>query len=259
MESFKITKIRGPHKTTEEDLLTEEVPLKLMAGYKCIATLICSPVDLEDLVRGFLLTSGLVGKPEDIGKIVLNRATWIAYIYLNGGNEPNLPDSGGVIGTGCGAGAFRFFDRPDQKPGRIPESFSDFRINRRLIKELMVDFKKRSFIHKKTGGVHGAALADRRGIILFREDIGRHNAVDKVIGRYVLENHDFEDKILVTSGRISSEVLLKMQRFKLPLMISRSAPTNRSVYLAREMGLTLVGFARGDRMNVYSAEDRIIV
>ena len=262
MESVRIIKIKGQIREIAEDLVTEEISLKLFVGCKLIATLICSPTYLEDLVRGFFITSGLVEKLEDIGKIVLDPSTSTAYIFLASENKIELPLINGVVGTGCGSAAFtsNALDGATVSSERNRSaSFFDFRINSMLIKGLMTDFANRSIVHKKTGGVHSAALADKGGIIGFREDIGRHNAIDKIIGDFILKNESFEDKILITSGRVSSDVLIKMHRCGIPIVISRSAPMNRSVFLAREMEITLVGFARGNRMNIYSADQRITI
>jgi FdhD protein len=123
----------------------------------------------------------------------------------------------------------------------------------------MAEFRRRSELHRQTGGVHAAALADRNGLLVFREDIGRHNAVDKVIGAYLLAGNCFEDKLLLSSGRLSSEILHKAAACSVPILVSRSAPTDRCVALARERSITLIGFARGRRMNIYSRGERIAV
>ena len=121
------------------------------------------------------------------------------------------------------------------------------------------EFQKKSKLYLKTGGAHSAAIADNQHIIIFREDIGRHNTIDKVIGYGLSEDLFLEDKILLTSGRISSEVLFKAQKCKFPIVISKGAPTNHAVKLAQEMNITLAGFVRGKVMNVYSASERIVV
>ncbi|MFU8796917.1 MAG: formate dehydrogenase accessory sulfurtransferase FdhD, partial [Dehalococcoidia bacterium] len=114
-----------------------------------------------------------------------------------------------------------------------------------------------SEIFRTTGGVHSAALCDARDILLFSEDIGRHNAVDKIFGRCLLDDISTDDRIVVTSGRISSEILLKVARRNIPIIISKSAPTNLGLKLAGDLGVTLIGFVRGKRMNVYTHDWRV--
>ncbi len=109
----------------------------------------------------------------------------------------------------------------------------------------------------QTGGVHSAALADRQKIHLFAEDIGRHNAVDKLIGKAFLAGIPVEDKILLSSGRISGEIMTKVIRNRIPIMISRTAPTCMSITYAEDHGITLIGFARGNRMNIYTHPQRV--
>ena len=123
---------------------------------------------------------------------------------------------------------------------------------------MMNHFQKESGKYLNTGCTHSAAIAGSESIIVFREDIGRHNAVDKVIGDRLINHDSLEGAILLSSGRISSEIVLKVQRGRIPVIISISAPTDRAIIKCREANITLVGFARGRRMNVYSGERRII-
>ena len=117
---------------------------------------------------------------------------------------------------------------------------------------LVKQFQHRSEVYRATGGVHSAALCRGRQILVFAEDIGRHNAVDKIFGRCLLEDIATEGGVVVTSGRISSEILLKVAKRDIPLLLSKAAPTNLGVKLADDLGITLIGFVRGRRMNVYS-------
>ena len=118
--------------------------------------------------------------------------------------------------------------------------------------------EERSSTFRLTGGVHSAALADQNGIICMYEDIGRHNAVDKVLGYAFLNEINTEDKCLLLSGRVASEILIKAARAHIPVVLSRTAPTGLTIDLAEELNITVVGFARGDRFSVYSHPERVI-
>jgi FdhD protein len=122
---------------------------------------------------------------------------------------------------------------------------------------LVKEFQHRSQIYRTTGGVHSAVLCDTGNIIVFSEDIGRHNAVDKIFGECLLNDIATDDRIIITSGRVSSEIVLKIARRNVPIIVSKSAPTDLGVRLANDLGVTLVGFVRGRRMNVYTHAGRI--
>jgi FdhD protein len=107
--------------------------------------------------------------------------------------------------------------------------------------------------------VHSAALCTEDKILLFYEDIGRHNAIDKILGRCLLESIPTRDRIMITSGRVSSEIISKVINAEIPFLISSSAPTSESIKLARVFGVTLIGFVRGERFNIYSNEWRVKV
>jgi FdhD protein len=120
----------------------------------------------------------------------------------------------------------------------------------------MKEFIKGSPEHTQTRGVHSGALATRERILIFRDDIGRHNALDKVIGEALSQGLDFSDKIMLTTGRISSEILSKVLRCRLPVIAALGSPTNQGVKLARMVNLTLVSHVRGSKMDIYSGETR---
>lgn len=254
MEAFTITRIKENARETAEDVVAQEVPFTLNLAENELVTLLCSPFDLEDLVRGFLFTSGIIRNLSDIKKILIDTRRWSCCIEGVDADVEKLMFKR-LYTSGCGKGAlfYNVFDVAHRA-----KIISGFKIAAGLICAMMSDFQKRSETYLKTGGVHSAALANKGGILVFREDIGRHNAIDKVIGHALSQNETFEDKILITSGRISSEVVFKVKKCGMPAVISRAAATDQAIRLAREMNLTLVGFARGSRMNVYSAEERII-
>ena len=281
MRSLKIIRIQGDRSEVLQDRITEEISLRLLAEHRRIAELMCSPGDPEDLVRGFFYTNGFIRSADQIRRIVVNRATGSAFIELAPDVDAGSFRLSGVIGSACGSalpgeeGTGPLDEEDGGAPGDAAAASAPagsaasaapldpvdpgMRIASSYISTLMEEFRARSQLHRQTGGVHAAALADRKGILVFREDIGRHNAVDKVIGAYLLEGNDFHDKLVLSSGRLSSEILHKAAACGLPIIVSRSAPTDRCVALARERDITLIGFARGRRMNIYSGSERIVV
>jgi len=254
IESFKITKIKENRRQAVEDIVIREIPLTVIVDDMELVTLLCCPDDLEDLVTGFLFTSGLIKGKEEIKRVVISRDRWIANVDLT---EPKLAKDlifKRLYTSGCGRGVM-FYNVADI--ANRSKIISDLKIEAASINNLMTEFQRRSEVYLRTGGAHSAALSDGKTILVFKEDIGRHSAIDKVIGHMLVDKINFENNIMITSGRISSEVLFKTQKCRFPIVISRSSPTNQAVKLARDMGITLVGFARGNRMNVYSREDRI--
>ncbi len=256
MEIFKITKIKNNVEQATDDYLAEEIPFTINIGEKELVTLLCSPIDLEDLVRGFLFTSGLINEAGDIQNIVINTEQWVAYVDLADNDVVNDMAFKRLYTSGCGKGTLFYSPADIINREKIT---SDIIIKSSEISTLMADFFKMSHIFLKTGGVHSAALAESAKIEIFREDIGRHNAIDKVIGHALKERRSFTNKILITSGRISSEVLLKAHKVRIPVILSRGAPTNQAVKHARDMSMTLLGFARLNRMNIYSVKERVAI
>ncbi len=252
IERVEIKRIKGNESESVEDFVVVETPLTLVINDNELATLLCSPSDIKELIIGFLFTSGLIKTKKEIKKIIIDQERWSAHIDLARADSDLIFKR--MYTSGCGKGVvfYNAFDRAN----RVKVN-SDFRIDSRKINALMADFQKKSRIYLQTGGAHSAALADDKGIMIFKEDIGRHNTIDKVIGQALIEKVNFRNKIMITSGRISSEVLLKAQKCRIPVIISKSAPTDQAVKLARDMAITLVGFARGGRMNVYSGQVRI--
>lgn len=260
MEQVKVIKIKEDKRETVDDFVVEEVPLTLILDGEELLTLLCMPQDLEDLGVGFLFTAGFIKDSRDVEKIVIDQERWTANITLR--EESKVKDLvfKRLYTSGCGKGAL-FYNVADIV--HRSKNTSALKISVLKVKDLMFSFQKMSELYLKTGGVHSAGLTSviqdtKENILVFREDIGRHNALDKVIGRGLKDKMDFPSSVMITSGRVSSEVIFKIQKCRIPMIISRSAPTNQAVKLALDMGITLVGFARGNRMNVYSGEKRIL-
>jgi FdhD protein len=134
---------------------------------------------------------------------------------------------------------------------------SEVRVSAGDVFRLVNTFQHHSAIYRTTHGVHSAALCDGQSLLVFAEDIGRHNALDKVFGECILNDIPVHDRMIIVSGRISSEMLLKVARRGIPVVISIAAPTSTGVKMASDLGITLIGLVRGNRMNVYSAAGRV--
>lgn len=253
MDSIKrvnIVRIKGDEAKEEEDVVIKEHPFTIFINDEEVITLLCSPASLKELMVGFLFSEGFLTSLQDIDRISIDEDKGLGYIYLKNINQFNEKLRGKrTITSGCGKGTL-FYNVLDSFKSKKIEKPLAIEVDR--IKELIREFNKKSELFLNTGGVHSCALCSKDDIILFEEDIGRHNALDKIFGKALLEGIETKDKIILTSGRISSEILIKSAKRQVPVIVSRSAPTSLSVDLAEELGITLIGFARGQKMNIYT-------
>ena len=256
IERFSILRVTEEGKKDTEDIITKEFPLTIILNNQELVTLLCSPTNLKYLAVGFLFSEGLVKGKDEIKKIIVDDRRGVVRVETEGDKGfTNELISKRLITSGCGKGA-SFYSAVDVQ-GQMKIQ-SQIGISAHEVFSLVNDFQHRSQVYRATGGVHSAALCDTKGILVFSEDIGRHNAIDKVFGECVLKNIPTDDCIITTSGRISSEILLKVAKRKIPIIISISAPTNLGVRLADDLGITLIGFVRGKRMNVYTNGWRVV-
>ena len=159
-----------------------------------------------------------------------------------------------IISSGCGRGA-SFYSAADATSQKVE---SQMEISTDEVFALVNEFQHGSEVYLATHGVHSAALCDRKSILVFSEDIGRHNAIDKIFGKCLLEDIPTDDRVVITSGRISSEILHKVAKRGIPIIISISVPTNLGVRIADNLGITLISSVRGKRMNVCTNGWRIV-
>ena len=251
-----IIRAKGQHIEEITDQVAAETGFTLKVNDRQIVTLLCTPAELDAMAIGFLLSEGILQDRKSLLDIQVNENTYtvaVTLAYLPQNIDSTFHKK--TVTSGCGQG-ITFTDAENLKS--LPPNKNPVRITLKEISNLLKEFRSISRLFLKTGGVHSAALADRQCIHLFAEDIGRHNAVDKLIGKAFLAGITAEDKILISSGRISGEIMTKVIRNSIPIIISRTAPTCMSITYAEDHGITMVGFARGDKMNIYTHPQRVV-
>ena len=249
VETLSIQRVTEEGANGISDVVVREFPLTIVLNDQELVTLLCSPSNLRHLAVGFLSSEGFIESKDQIKSVTINEGTGVIRVEAEGSDElAKEALFSRLITSGCGRGAS--FYRATDVSGKKVES--TLRVSVRDILTLARGFQHRSETYRTTGGVHAAALCDADGIQVFAEDIGRHNAMDKVFGECLLNGIPTEDRLAFTSGRISSEILLKVSKRNVPILASKSAPTSMGVKLAHDLGITLVGFVRGKRANVYA-------
>ena len=254
-ELLLIKRVTQDSKQDTEDIVVKELPLTIILNGRELVTLLCSPTDLKFLSVGYLFSERIINSKDEIKRITIDERRGVARIETIADKAfASEAVFKRLITSGCGKG-ISFQSASDAQALEKVQSKAE--ISALEVINLMKDFQHHSQVFRDTGGVHSAALCDNSNILLFSEDIGRHNAIDKIFGQCLLEGISTENRIIITSGRVSSEIILKIARRNIPILVSKSAPTDAGVRLAANLGITLVGFARGTRMNVYANDWRI--
>lgn len=249
-KEYEILRINKDCKSKEKDIVVVESPFTIFIDEKEIITLLCTPKSLEELLIGFIISEGFIESIDDIEKIRIDEKSSIGYVSLKRKNSFIEKFQGKrTITSGCGKGTVFYNVLDSFKSKKIANPLE---LDVELIKGNMRDFNKRSELFLETGGVHSCGLYDRSRMLIFEEDIGRHNALDKIVGKALKENIDLKDKMIFTSGRISSEILIKTAKREISTIVSRSAPTSLAIDIAIELGINLIGFVRGEKLNIYT-------
>jgi FdhD protein len=240
--------VRGVVSIVDDEVVVE-IPIHVYVNSRLIAILNSTPVDLEALAIGYLITEGFLRDLSEVSSISISESN---HVYVKTSTDVEyrvkLMDNVKVVGTICGEYGV--------KPARKVNSDAMFTVD--LILDAVRRLSLEAQIYRRTGGAHIALILDDSGFTVQSEDVGRHNAVDKVIGLAFLKNYrSFEKSMLACSGRISSEIVRKAASVGIPLIASPSAPTSLGLRLAEQSGLTIVGFVRGYRFNVYTYPHRI--
>jgi len=241
------------------DYIAEEKPFYLFVNKTFWATILCSPTNLKELAVGHFLSEGILKSTSEIEEIILKEREGTCNIKV----KPEVKVENRVkisrlharvIPSACGSGS------PYQFTGKIPKVKSGLKVNAQVVFDSVkqLNFKAEGF--RKTGGLHVAAIYKADGkLVALAEDVGRHNAVDKVIGMATLKGADFSECFLALSGRMSGDVAFKAAKVGLPIIASLAAALSSGITMGENANLTLVGFVRGKRMNIYTGSERITV
>jgi FdhD protein len=239
----------GKFTLVEADLIVEK-PVILYVNGTLWLTFMCTPNYLEALAVGFLYNEGVIKSVDQIADIHICDNGDIIDIWLK--HKVDKPVEWKRT-SGC-TGGYTAVDTASINPTISNGSL----INSNQVRNLVEKLFDSQELYRKTGGVHTSILTDGDQVTIFAEDVGRHNSLDKIAGRYLLEKIGFSQKLLLTTGRISSDMLQKAARIGAGIVISRTSPTSMSVELAEKWGITLIGYARRDRFNLYTHPGRII-
>lgn len=239
----------------EANVVTEYALTVYIDGQEFV-TLVCTPTDLEDLVIGFLASEGVLTSREEIRSLTISEEDGVAYVRLA---TPFVIDpqmfGKRYIASCCGKGRQSFYFYQDAalaKPIAVAPQITPGQIV-----SLIDRMQRASNLFHATGGVHNASLCTVDKVLLSRFDIGRHNALDKLYGYQIRENLASDKLVIAFSGRISSEVLLKVAKMGIGIVLSKSAPTALALQIADDLQLTTVGFVRKGAFSVYTHPERV--
>lgn len=235
--------------------MPSERPITVVLNDVEIATIQGTPTDLEEMAVGFLVSEGLITDRDSLGAINIDHKRGHVYVASEEGVPEDFRYRERYVTAGCGKGVT--FASVGHAAG-IEPVVSDMRIDSETLYGLMGQMARAAAAYRDTGGMHSCALG-RDGIVqILREDVGRHNALDKVLGRAWLDRKDTAGAVLLTTGRVSYEMAVKAAKARVPVVVSRTAVTDLAAEIGARVGITIVGYARGGKLVVYTNPERIV-
>ena len=216
-----------------------------------LATFMCTPTELDKLALGFLFNERIIEGLDDVRQLHVSKATTCVDVWLQDLNFKRPARA--ILTSGCGGGVTF-----DDLSARHEPLASNLNVKPEQLAGLMQQMLLGADSYKRARGIHTAALADNEQILLQVEDVGRHNCLDKLCGAALQEGIETKNKILISSGRISSEMINKARRLQTPIVCSRTSPTSLSVALAESWHMTIVAYVRNQRMRIYTNPDRVL-
>jgi len=243
-----LTYAKGELREVKGEVVREQ-PLTIFVNGQKFITLLSTPQKLDCLVVGYLWLEKVIAGLEEIRRLHVSEVDGRAEVELVG--EVELPKER-ILTSGCGGGITFRID-----PRLFPRVRATIKVPPQKVFERMKDLYRQAVNYQASRGIHGAGLALPEELLIVAEDVGRHNAVDKIMGEALLRGIPTEDKFLLSTGRISSEMLLKAARMGVPLVVSRTSPTEMAVSLAEQLGITVVGYVKPEAFNLYAGGEAL--
>lgn len=252
-----VTRFRvGTDVITELDAIASEYALTIYVNSQELATVVCTPNHMEELVIGFLASEGVLQSATQVRQLRIDEEVGTAYVEMEADISINQDFyNKRYIGSCCGKSRQSFYFVNDAH--LVQPVSGQTVLDSHTILDLMDGMETEAGLFRATGGVHMACLCDKSTILLARTDIGRHNALDKLYGHVLKMGLPIADKVITFSGRLSSEVLLKVAKIGVDMVLAKSAPTAMAIDMAEELNITTVGFIRSGSFNVYTHPWRV--
>lgn len=245
----------GDRPTKKDAEIIIETPVSLTVNGDVWLTFMCTPVDLEALAVGFLFNEGIIQSFDEVVQARVCAHGDNVDVWLN--HSAEKPEKWRRT-SGC-TGGLTSVDSERILPDRsFQPPLNGVALSPQQVSALIEALFDAQELYRRSGGVHTSILSDGRTVYAVGEDIGRHNTLDKIAGRCLMENIQPPRRILITTGRISSEMLQKSARLGASIVISRTSPSSLSIQMAERWGITLIGYARRNRFNVYTHPQRIL-
>ena len=239
----------------KEDYIAVDEAVCIFINDEYYTTLIASPSKINELVIGHLICEGIIKSTNDIRNIDLKPPKAFVNLFQKIFIDSILRNRVGLISTACGQS--KSINTTEIEPIDTSQKKT---VKAEIIFNISNELNKRGKYFHQTGGTHSAMLSSFMGeVLFFAEDVGRHNAIDKVIGLGAMNKYDMKNCILFCSGRLSSDIMFKVARSGIPIIASIAAPLESGINIAETMGITLISFVRGKRMNIYTHKERIIL
>lgn len=240
----------GAPQTIDSEIIDEALACISVNGQE-LATFMCTPRNLEEMALGFLYNERLINDLDDVANLRVSTGKTCVDVWLHN-TRLKLPQRK-VVTAGCGGGIT--FDDLSERHEPLQ---SNLRANPQQLAALFREMHLGAGLYQRARGIHTAALADVQNVQLQVEDVGRHNCLDKLSGKALLAGLPTRDLIILSSGRISSEMINKARRLGTPIICSRTSPTSLSVALAEFWNMTIVAYLRQNRMRIYTHPDRVL-